>query len=169
LIPGEVSQLVKALDQLGEAPGVFGRGEVAPRKLGRLDRVAEPLASQVQLPSLEPVLAAAYDVDRHRFPQLRDDTPQIPACGVLAVLVDVGGGGRQYADPVSPVDRLLSLLDLGRGDAIRAGENGPEDRSEPVPRVLPDPHERSADARLHKRRCEPGVGVAVGEEATVRQ
>jgi hypothetical protein len=102
------------LDQFGEAPRLLRRGEVATRKLGGPDRIAEPLASQVQLPSLEPVFAAAYDVDRHRFPKLRDDAPQIPAGGVLAMLIDEGSRGVQCADPVPPADRPISLLELGR-------------------------------------------------------
>ena len=89
--------------------------------------------------------------------------------GVIAVLVHEGGRGGQYADPVAAADRLISLLDLGRGDAIRAGEQRPEEGSERAARVLPDPHERSAGARLEQRRREPRVCVAVGEEATVRQ
>jgi hypothetical protein len=79
LVFGEVSQLAKVLDQLGQAHGLLRRSQVAARKLGRLDRVAEPLASQAQLPSLESVLAAADDVDGHRSSKLRGDERQIPA------------------------------------------------------------------------------------------
>jgi hypothetical protein len=43
---------------------------------------------------------------------------------VLAVLVDERGRGGQYADPVAPSDRPMSLRDLGRGDAISTGGTG---------------------------------------------
>jgi hypothetical protein len=61
----DAESLAKAVDQLGEAPGLLGGGEVATRKLGGLDRIAEPLPSQAQLACLESVLAAADDVETH--------------------------------------------------------------------------------------------------------
>ena len=85
----------EGLDELGEAPGLLGRGKVATRKLGGLDRIAESLPGQAQLPCLESVLAAADDVETHCSPELRGDVGQVPALGVLAVLVDEGGRGGQ--------------------------------------------------------------------------
>jgi hypothetical protein len=83
--------IAKALDQLGKALELLGRGGVVAGKLGGLDRVAEPRASQAQLACLEGVLAAADDVEAHSSPKFRDDAREIPACGVLAVLVDITG------------------------------------------------------------------------------
>ena len=78
------SSRTKALDQVGEAPGLLRRGKVATGKPGGLDRIVEPLPSQAQLPCLESVLAAADDVETHCSPKLGGDARKIPACGVLA-------------------------------------------------------------------------------------
>ena len=72
---------------------------MATRKLGGLDRIAESLPGQAQLPCLESVLAASDDVETHCSTELRGDAGQVPAFGALAVLVDEGGRGGQYADP----------------------------------------------------------------------
>ena len=66
---------------------------MATLKLGGLDRIAEPLPSQVQLATLESVLAAADDMESHCSIQLRRDPRQIPTGSVLAVFVDEAGRG----------------------------------------------------------------------------
>jgi hypothetical protein len=77
--------LAKALDQLGEGPGLLRRSEVATGKLGGLDRIAEPLPRQAQLPCLESVLAAADEVETQGSPKLRGGAREVPARSVLAM------------------------------------------------------------------------------------
>src|SRR5262245_29784056 len=106
-------------------------------------------------------------MEAHCSAEFRGDSREVPARGVLEMLVDVAGCSWQYADPVVPADRPMVLLDLGRGDAIGAGEHRPEDGREPAPRALSTPHERPAGGRLHERGRVPRVRMAVGEETTV--
>jgi hypothetical protein len=55
---------------------------------------------------------------------------------VLAVLVDKGGRGEQYANPAAPADRPISLLDVCRGDASHARAASLEKTTPPF-RFLP--------------------------------
>jgi hypothetical protein len=103
------SSLTKALDQVGEAPGLLRRREVATGKLGGLDRIAEPLPSQAQLPCLESVLAAADDVETHFSPEFRDKAAAPPGGGLR--------GRNRFAGPhpsASSAGRRISMNSQSR-------------------------------------------------------